>query len=84
MTVFAQWNEESREFWKICPCCGNKHRCDPEPYRDIIGLKTISIDHSIGETASDFMARVDAESKAQVAASEAKLSWWFKFCRRWF
>ena len=82
--IQGQWCEESREFWKICPCCGERHCCNPTPYEDIINLKPIGIDRSNNETAAEFIARVDVESKAQVAASEAKLSWWFKFCRRWF
>jgi len=34
------------------------------------------------ETAEEFIARVNKESEEYVAKREAKLSWWFKFTRR--
>ncbi len=34
------------------------------------------------ETAEEFIARVNKESEDYVARQEAKLSWWYKFTRR--
>ncbi len=34
------------------------------------------------ETAEEFIARVNKESEEYVSRQEAKLSWWFKFTRR--
>jgi hypothetical protein len=34
------------------------------------------------ETAEEFIERVNKESEEYVSRQEAKLSWWFKFTRR--
>jgi hypothetical protein len=40
MTVEGQWCEESGKFWRLCPCCGQKHCCKSSPYQN--KLKTPS------------------------------------------